>query len=55
MTFNTVQLRIAGSPESVNTYAAEVLAAAGRPSQTLVFVHPEKGIVTAEYNCWLDQ
>lgn len=55
MTFNTVQLRIAGSPESVNTYAAETLAAAGRPSQTLVFVHPEKGIVTAEYNCWLDQ
>jgi len=30
------------------------LAAAGRPSQSLVFVHPEKGIVTAEYNCWLD-
>lgn len=55
MTFNTVQLRIAGSPESVNTYAAETLAAAGRPSQSLIFVHPEKGIVTAEYNCWLDK
>ncbi len=54
MTFNTVQLRISGSPESVNTYAAEVLAASGRPSQTLLFVHPEKGIVTAEYNCWLN-
>jgi len=54
MTFNTVQLRISGSPESVNTYAAEVLAAAGRPSQSLYFVHPEKGIVTAEYNCWLN-
>jgi len=54
MTFNTVQLRIAGSPESVNTYAAETLASAGRPSQSLVFVHPEKGIITAEYNCWLD-
>lgn len=54
MTFNTVQLRISGSPESVNTYAAETLAAAGRPSQSLIFIHPEKGIVTAEYNCWLD-
>jgi predicted phosphodiesterase len=54
MTFNTVQLRISGSPESTNTYAAESLAAVGRPSQSLVFVHPEKGIVTAEYNCWLD-
>ena len=54
MTFNTVQLRISGSPESVNTYAAEVLAAVGRPSQSLYFVHPEKGMVTAEYNCWLD-
>lgn len=53
MTFNTVQLRIAGSPESVNTYAAETLAAVGRPSQLLLFVHPEKGMVTAEYNCWL--
>ena len=54
MTFNTVQLRISGSPESVNTYAAEVLAAAGRPSQSLYFVHPENGMVTAEYNCWLN-
>jgi hypothetical protein len=54
MTFNTVQLRISGSPESLNTYAAESLAAVGRPSQALLFVHPEKGMVTAEYNCWLD-
>jgi len=54
MTFNTVQLRISGSPESTNTYAAESLAAVGRPSQSLLFVHPERGIVTAEYNCWLD-
>lgn len=54
MTFNTVQVRISGSPESTNTYASESLAAAGRPSQPLIFVHPEKGIVTAEYNCWLD-
>lgn len=53
-TFNTVQLRVAGSPESTNTYAIERLGAVGRPSQPLMFVHPEKGIVTAEYNCWLD-
>lgn len=53
-TFNTVQLRISGSPESTNTYAIERLGAVGRPSQPLLFVHPEKGIVTAEYNCWLD-
>lgn len=54
MTFNTVQMRISGSPESTNTYAMESLAAIGRPSQPLMFVHPERGIVTAEYTCWLD-
>jgi len=54
MTFNTVQCRISGSPESTNTYAMESLAAVGRASQPLMFVHPERGIVTAEYNCWLD-
>lgn len=54
MTFNTIQVRVSGSPESTNTYASESLAAIGRPSQPLMFVHPEKGIVTAEYNCWLD-
>lgn len=53
-TFNTVQLRVSGSPESTNTYAIERLGAVGRPSQPLLFVHPEKGIITAEYNCWLD-
>lgn len=52
-TFNTVQFRISGSPESTNTYAMERLAAIGQPSQPLMFVHPERGIVTAEYNCWL--
>ena len=54
MTFNTVQCRISGSPESTNTYAMESLAAVGRASQPLMFVHPERGIVTAEYNCWLE-
>lgn len=53
MTFNTIQLRISGSPESTNTYAIENLAAVGKPSQQLLFVHPEKGIVTGEYTCWL--
>lgn len=52
-TFNTVQFRISGSPESTNTYAMESLAAVGHASQPLMFVHPNKGIVTAEYNCWL--
>lgn len=54
MTFNTVQMRISGSPESSNTYAIEALGAVGKASQPLMFVHPEKGIVTAEYTCWLD-
>lgn len=54
MTFNTVQMRISGSPESTNTYAMESLAAIGRPSQPLMYVHPDRGIVTAEYICWLD-
>jgi hypothetical protein len=54
MTFNTIQVRVSGSPESTNTYAMESLAAIGRPSQPLMFVHPDKGIVTAEYNVWLD-
>ena len=54
MTFNTVQCRISGSPESTNEYAIEKLAAVGRPSQHLQFVHPERGIVTAEYTCWLE-
>lgn len=53
-TFNTVQLRVSGSPESTNTFAIERLGAVARPSQPLLFVHPDKGIVTAEYTCWLD-
>ena len=54
MTFNSVQCRISGSPESTNTYAMESLAAIGQASQPLMFIHPERGIVTAEYTCWLD-
>lgn len=34
-----------GSTESTNTYAQESLAAMGRPSQWLFFVHPRLGVV----------
>lgn len=37
-----------GSTESDNTYAAESLAAAGEPSQQLLYIHPDRG-VSAEY------
>ena len=53
VTLNNVTARCSGSPESHNDFAAEQLAAVGRPSQGLRFVHPDKGIVTAEYVCWL--
>lgn len=42
-----------GSTESDNTYALEMLAAQGNPSQWLLFTHPKKGI-TAEYEVHLD-
>lgn len=41
-----------GSPESDNTYASEVMKARGRPSQWLLFAHPEHG-VTSEYEVHL--
>lgn len=53
MTLGSTQLRIVGSPESYNTFAQEVLANMGRPSQHLQFVHPENGI-TSEHTLWLD-
>jgi hypothetical protein len=53
MTLGTTILRISGSPESYNTYAQEVLAVMGRPSQPLQFVHPVNG-VTGEYTVYLD-
>jgi hypothetical protein len=53
LTFNTRTLRVSGSPESTNTYAQEQLKAMGDPSQRLMFVHPERGRVTAEYQVWL--
>jgi hypothetical protein len=45
---------ITGSPESGNTFAAEFMAASGRPSQRLHFVDPDKGRVVAEQRLWLD-
>lgn len=55
ITLNSVTARCSGSPESHNTYAQEQMAAVGRPSQNLLFVHPDRGMVTAEYCVWLDQ
>lgn len=51
---NEVIVRVNGSTESDNTYALEQLASAGRPSQWLYFVNPDKGRVTSEYRVWLD-
>ena len=53
VTLNNVTARCSGSPESHNDFAAEQLAAVGTPSQSLRFVHPERGIVSAEYVVWL--
>lgn len=54
MTLNRLTARCNGSLESHNPYAQEQLAAVGRPSQGLRFVHPERGMVTAEYTVWLE-
>lgn len=48
------QIRMCGSTESGSQYAAEMMAARGKPQQALVFVHPERGRVTGEYPIWLD-
>lgn len=55
VTLSDVTARCSGSTESFNTYAMEQLAAVGHPSQPLMFVHPGKGVVTAEYCCWLSE
>lgn len=54
MTLGSSILRVVGSPESYNTFAQEVLAVMGRPSQLMQFVHPANG-VTGEYTIWLDE
>jgi len=53
MSLGSTVLRISGSPESFNTYAQEYFFSMSRPSQQLMFVHPERG-VTSEYTIWLD-
>jgi hypothetical protein len=47
--FNGITVRCSGSTESSNHYALEALAAQGRPTQRLMFVHPVKGCTTVEY------
>jgi hypothetical protein len=55
ITLNHVTARVNGSTESDNGYAQEQLAAAGRPAQWLLFVEPDEGEVSAEYNVRLDR
>lgn len=45
---------MSGSPESGNEYAREFVAATGPPSQTLVFVDPNKARVTSYYDLEVD-
>ncbi len=45
---------VTGSPESANSYAAEVCAATGTPSQRLHYIDPERGRVTSEHTIWLE-
>lgn len=42
-----------GSTESDNAYAAEFVAARGKPSQRLHYIDPRKGRVTCEYKVFL--
>ena len=49
MTLSNLTVRVNGSTESANSYAQEQMASMCSPTQTLLFVHPEKGRVTAEY------
>ena len=51
---NGGRIFVSGSPESENVYAAEFVAAKGKPSQRLHFIDPDKARVTAEYVIWLD-
>jgi hypothetical protein len=44
-----ITVRCNGSTECTNTFAQELLAAKSVPFQRLMYVHPEKGRVTAEH------
>lgn len=50
---NGMTIRFNGTTESFNSWAQMQMASMGEPSQKLMFVHPEKGRVTAEYNIQL--
>ncbi len=54
LTLNSVTAWCSGSTESSNTYAQEQLAAAGRPTQLLMYCHPTRGI-TSEHYVTLDE
>jgi hypothetical protein len=54
LTFNTRKVRVNGTTESYNTFAQESMKAMGEPSQRLLFVDPDKGRVTAEYEVYLE-
>ena len=49
MRLGNVTVRVNGTTESDNTYAQEQLASMGTPAQWLLFAHPGKGRITAEY------
>lgn len=51
---NSGQVRMVPSTESASGYASEFMASKGRPGQRLLFVRPDKGMVTGEYMIWLD-
>lgn len=51
---NGGQVYVSGSPESENVYAAEFVAATGRPSQRLHYIDPDRGRVTGSYLVWLE-
>lgn len=53
LTFGQTVMRVNGSTESTNTYAQEKLASLGVPSQHLMYVNPERGIVTTEQDIFL--
>lgn len=51
--FGYMTVRVSGSPESDNAYAARSLGSVSRPSQPLMYVVPGFG-PTCEYAVWLD-
>lgn len=52
---NKRDVYVNGSTESYNTFAQETLAAQSDPSQRLLFVDPEGGVVTGSYKVRLDE